>query len=172
MGAYFRIRALDQFDSSLTSNMYQKVLRKVCGKAQRALLPRFLSTENASLPLNLEESGCSQKREVSLAQANRVFGSGFLTHQDNVREFQASSTNRVDEVIQHLERDRRLEFYQLSAVSISMQTNVPEPFKAEDEVLDHLKEGLPSGLSDSQVNLEARSNMDCRLDVEKINYAL
>ena len=48
---------------------------------------------------------------------------------------------------------------------MDMKTNVPEPYEPQVEVGTDLKEGLPSGLSDSQVNLEARSNMDVRLEI-------
>ena len=63
--------------------------------------------------------------------------------------------------------DNRVEFYQQSIVTMDMkvtwkfeywnwffhfQTNVPEPFQAKKDTEDKLKEGIPAGLSDSQVN--------------------
>ena len=42
---------------------------------------------------------------------------------------------------------------------MKFQTNVPEPFQYKDEYEDKLKEGLPVGLSDSQVNLGKHDNI-------------
>lgn len=93
----------------------------------------------------------------------RVFGSGFLSHQGSLTDMSGDQANLTD-VVPALERDR-IEFFQQIKVSMDMKTNVPEPYEPKVEAGTDLKEGLPSGLSDSQVNLEARSNMDVRLEI-------
>jgi len=55
-----------------------------------------------------------------------------------------------------------VKLYQHSSMVINMQTNVPEPFKPKVE--EQLKEGLPAGLSDAQINLDSKSSMDLQLD--------
>merc|ERR1712106_204935 len=89
-----------------------------------------------------------------------------LAHQGAVSEMQAEEQKTPIDMMEQVTRgmDNRVEFYQQSIVTMDMKTNVPEPFKAEDDHENELKEGLPIGLSDSQVNLEARSNMDFRLE--------
>eukprot|EP00090_Calanus_glacialis_P009823 TRINITY_DN1821_c0_g1_i2.p1 TRINITY_DN1821_c0_g1~~TRINITY_DN1821_c0_g1_i2.p1 ORF type:complete len:152 (+),score=50.97 TRINITY_DN1821_c0_g1_i2:59-514(+) len=143
--------------------MSARICSRISRVAQRAQSIRPLSS--SSLPHNIEELCCSQTKEVALLQANRVFGSGFLAHQGAISEIQG--TEQVDpmDMMEQVTKglDTRMEFYQQINVTMDMQTNVPEPFQAEDETEDSLKEGLPAGLSDSQVNLEARSNMDFRL---------
>ena len=78
--------------------------------------------------------------------------------------------------------DTRMEFYQQINVTMDMQvvnimfcvkydcvffqTNVPEPFQAEDETEDSLKEGLPAGLSDSQVTCLSMFEPTIKHDVE------
>ena len=49
---------------------------------------------------------------------------------------------------------------------VFFQTNVPEPFQAEDETEDSLKEGLPAGLSDSQVTCLSMFEPTIKHDVE------
>jgi hypothetical protein len=96
----------------------------------------------------------------------RVLGSGFLSHQGAVTEVQL--LGKVDPInMMEQSLDIRVELYQQQNVSMGIQvkkqkyclksdmkfqTNVPEPFRAEDEYENNLKEGLPAGLSDSQVN--------------------
>ena len=102
----------------------------------------------------------------------RVFGSGFLTHQGAISELQVKEQNDPMDMMEQATRgmDNRVEFYQQNIVTMDMkvyysiliflkdkyfQTNVPEPFKAEEDLEDNLKEGLPVGLSDSQVGVKS-----------------
>lgn len=118
---------------------------------------------STTLPHNIEELCQSQTKVAARSQANRVFGSGFLSHQGAVTEGQLMGKVDPTNMMEH-SLDIRVELYRQHNVSMGIQTNVPEPFRAEDEYEDKLKEGLPAGLSDSQINLEARSNMVIRLD--------
>ena len=49
-----------------------------------------------------------------------------------------------------------MEFFQQIKVSMDMKTNLPEPYQPRggEDGLNDLKEGLPVGLSDSQVTRE------------------
>ena len=88
----------------------------------------------------------------------RVFGSGFLSHQGSLTEVaieQGNFDNSVVEVasgelLGDIREVDRVEVFQRINVTMDMKTNVPEPFNADisDEML---KEGIPVGLSDSQV---------------------
>eukprot|EP00092_Neocalanus_flemingeri_P027279 GFUD01029584.1.p1 GENE.GFUD01029584.1~~GFUD01029584.1.p1 ORF type:complete len:171 (-),score=46.66 GFUD01029584.1:388-900(-) len=146
------------------------------------------TTRNLSgktLPRNLEELGQSHMgrtdqvvgqtrqvtaRELEVSQSSRVFGSGFLTHQGAGMDLQTGEMIDQVDMMEQVTRnqDSRVELYQQNNVSMILKTNVPEPFQAEEDTSEELKEGVPVGLSDSQVNLEARSNMDCRLEL-KVN---
>jgi len=107
------------------------------------------------LSRNRETSG----HEVSVSQASRMFGAGFLTGQQ--QEDGMETTSAVDD--QNI-NDIRTKVYEIFNVNINMQTNVPEPFSADCE---ELSPGIPVGLSDAGMNLEARSNMDYRLEVRE-----
>ena len=88
----------------------------------------------------------------------RVFGSGFLSHQGSLTEVtieQGNSDNSVVEVASgdlmgDVREVDRVEVFQRINVTMDMKTNVPEPFSA-DISEEMLKEGIPAGLSDSQV---------------------
>ena len=83
----------------------------------------------------------------------RVFGSGFLSHQGSIAELAGDSNHgNMQDIIPATERDR-MEFFQQIKVSMDMKTNLPEPYQPLDggEGQNDLKEGLPVGLSDSQV---------------------
>ena len=58
--------------------------------------------------------------------------------------------SNLSDIIPAVERER-MEFFQQIKVSMDMKTNVPEPYSPLLEAGTDLKEGLPSGLSDSQV---------------------
>ena len=87
-----------------------------------------------------------------------MFGSGFLSHQGSLTEVameQGNIDNSVVEVasgelLGDIREVDRVEVFQRINVTMDMKTNVPEPFNADisDEML---KEGIPVGLSDSQV---------------------
>jgi len=147
--------------------MSTRVFNRATVTSLRKLQNRCYSV--AALPHNLEYLSNTQTKEVALSQANRVFGSGFLTHQGAISELQVEEQNDPMDMMEQATRgmDNRVEFYQQNIVTMDMKTNVPEPFKAEEDLEDNLKEGLPVGLSDSQVNLEARSNMDFRLEMKE-----
>lgn len=68
---------------------------------------------------------------------------GFISHEDD-------SLDMTEGVFRDLMVDR-VEVFQQIKVSMNMKTNVPEPYQAEvgEELM---KEGLPVGLSDSQVS--------------------
>merc|ERR1712192_334317 len=55
-----------------------------------------------------------------------------------------------------------VKLYQHSSMVINLQTNVPEPF--EPKVEEQLKEGLPIGLSDAQINLDSKSSMEIQIE--------
>ena len=113
-----------------------------------------------------------------------MFGSGFLAHQGAISEIQG--TEQVDpmDMMEQVTKDldNRMEFYQQINVTMDMQvvnimfcvkydcvffqTNVPEPFQAEDATEDSLKEGLPAGLSDSQVTCLSRFRPVIKHDVD------
>ena len=84
-----------------------------------------------------------------------MFGSGFLSHQGSLTDvvvekgLVGGETDSLDCVEMGRDMDRA-EFFQHVNVSMDMKTNVPEPFKAEINE-EAIKEGLPVGLSDSQV---------------------
>merc|ERR1711934_597302 len=146
-----------------------KMFRKILSQN----LPRNMRKYSGyQLPQNIEEILQSQTREVASSQAARVFGSGFLSHQGSLTEVvmeQGNSDNSVVELVSgellgDIREVDRVEVFQRINVPMDMKTNVPEPFNA-DISEEMLKEGVPVGLSDSQVNLEARSNMDTRLEV-------
>ena len=62
------------------------------------------------------------------------------------------NTTNVPDNVPAMERDR-MEFFQQNKLCMEMKTNLPEPYQprgGEGSQLD-LKEGLPVGLSDSQV---------------------
>ena len=83
----------------------------------------------------------------------RVFGSGFLSHQGNLMNLAGERNNgNMPDIVPTTERDR-MEFFQQIKVSMDMKTNLPEPYQPRDggEGQNDLKEGLPAGLSDSQV---------------------
>ena len=63
-----------------------------------------------------------------------------------------SNYGNMQDIIPATERDR-MEFFQQIKVSMDMKTNLPEPYQPRDggEGQNDLKEGLPVGLSDSQV---------------------
>ena len=61
-------------------------------------------------------------------------------HQDNLV---------MPDIVPATERDR-MDVFQQIKVSMDMKTNLPEPYQPRG-VDDGLKEGLPVGLSDSQV---------------------
>merc|ERR1711970_427713 len=153
--------------SHYTIAMSTRVFNKATVTSLRKLQTGCMSV--AALPQNLEYLSNTQTKEVALSQANRVFGSGFLAHQGAITEIQAEEQNDPMDMMEQVTRgmDNRVEFYQQNIITMDMKTNVPEPFKAEEHLEDHLKEGLPVGLSDSQVNLEARSNMDFRLEMKE-----
>eukprot|EP00092_Neocalanus_flemingeri_P108250 GFUD01139004.1.p1 GENE.GFUD01139004.1~~GFUD01139004.1.p1 ORF type:complete len:165 (-),score=59.37 GFUD01139004.1:130-582(-) len=135
--------------------------------AHRAVSIRLYSS--SPLPENISELCSSQTKEVAMSQAVRVFGSGFLSHQDAISEMQVVEQVDPIDMMEQVTRgaDNRVEFYHQNSVTMDMKTNVPEPFQAEEDSEDKLKEGLPAGLSDSQVNLEGRSNMDFRLEIRE-----
>ena len=58
----------------------------------------------------------------------------------------------MPDIVPATERDR-MEFFQQNKLSMNMKTNLPEPYQPRggDDGLNDLKEGLPVGLSDSQV---------------------
>ena len=95
---------------------------------------------------------------ISFDLSLRVFGSGFLSHQGSLTEVameQGNIDNSVVEVasgelLGDIREVDRVEVFQRINVTMDMKTNVPEPFNADisDEML---KEGVPVGLSDSQV---------------------
>ena len=62
------------------------------------------------------------------------------------------NNGNMPNIIPTTERDR-MEFFQQIKVSMDMKTNLPEPYQPRDggEGQNDLKEGLPAGLSDSQV---------------------
>ena len=82
-----------------------------------------------------------------------MFGSGFLSHQGSIAELAGDRNyGNMQDIIPATERDR-MEFFQQIKVSMDMKTNLPEPYQPLDggEGRTDLKEGLPVGLSDSQV---------------------
>ena len=95
---------------------------------------------------------------INLVYLPRVFGSGFLSHQGSLTEVaieQGNSDNSVVEVASgelmgDIREVDRVEVFQRINVTMDMKTNVPEPFNA-DISEEMLKEGVPVGLSDSQV---------------------
>jgi len=132
---------------------------------------RIVYFSSQPMPKNLEELNeshmgrsdlqrifdtCSRTQEVAVAQSSRIFSSKFCSDQTSITsDFSDGKGTSLNDV--------RLMAYDMSNINIQMKTNVPEPYKAET-LADNLP-GLPSGLSDAKVNLEARSNMDCRLDL-------
>ena len=62
------------------------------------------------------------------------------------------NNGNMPDIVPTTERDR-MEFFQQIKVSMDMKTNLPEPYQPRDggEGQNDLKEGLPVGLSDSQV---------------------
>ena len=55
-------------------------------------------------------------------------------------------------IIPGRERER-LEFFQQIKVNMDVKTNVPEPYVPPAETGTDVKEGIPVGLSDSQVEI-------------------
>lgn len=114
---------------------------------------RRIHSPAPTLPHNIQELSSSQTRELASAQAARVFGSGFLSHQGNIMDLAGDqNTLNMPDNVPPMERDR-MEFFQQNKLCMEMKTNLPEPYQplgGEGSQLD-LKEGLPVGLSDSQV---------------------
>merc|ERR1711935_47246 len=150
---------------------------------------RTFSMQGRSMPDNVAELGeahlfridqvLSQGRdfashEASVSQAARVFGSGFLSDQTTVSDVADDELNELGAMVGE-DQKSHLEFYTelflQSILSMDVKTNVPEPFSAEDMSEDDLKEGLPAGLSDSQVSLEARTNMEYRLEASNTDMS-
>jgi len=94
--------------------------------------------------------------EVQEAQLGRSRGGP-----SRAREGQEVGWATERSVVSEAENDH-IRLYQHSAMVIDLQTNVPEPFKPNVE--NQLKEGLPIGLSDAQMNLDIKSSMDLRLE--------
>ena len=95
---------------------------------------------------------------INSVYLSRVFGSGFLSHQGSLTEVtmeQGNTDNSVVEVASSelmgdIREVDRVEVFQRINVTMDMKTNVPEPFNAEISE-EMIKEGVPVGLSDSQV---------------------
>nr|ALS04864.1 hypothetical protein [Pseudodiaptomus poplesia] len=100
-------------------------------------------------PHRVRDSGSQQ---ISVHQSSRVFGGTFMSDQSSSQEVQNQD-----------QMDNRLHMYELTNIHIDMEANVPQPYEAIN--INQPVEGLPTGLSDAQMKLEARSNMDCRLEI-------
>merc|ERR1712037_296432 len=94
--------------------------------------------------------------EVQEAQMGRLRGGP-----SRAREGQEVGWVSERAVLGEAENDH-VKLYQHSSMVINLQTNVPEPFKPKVE--EQLKEGLPVGLSDAQINLDSKSSMDIQLE--------
>merc|ERR1712037_127340 len=98
----------------------------------------------------------ARSAEVQEAQMGRSRGGP-----SRAREGQEVGWVSERAVLREAENDH-VKLYQHSSMVINMQTNVPEPFKPKVE--EQLKEGLPVGLSDAQINLDSKSSMDIQLE--------
>lgn len=156
---------------SLQKTLSTVIKRSHVGLYSTQPLPRNIEELNDSHMGRSDMSkifdACTRSHEVAVSQSSRIFSSRFLADQSSIQELtssdqQLTADQQLAAADQYL--DTRMMAYDLSYITIEMKTNVPEPFQAEDLLQDTV-EGLPAGLSDAQVNLEARSNMDCRLDL-------
>ncbi|XP_023329742.1 uncharacterized protein LOC111702326 [Eurytemora carolleeae] len=150
--------------SVLTRSVAFAIKRSNIGCLSSYALPQNIEELNASHTARVDPSKifdtCTRSQEVSVLQSSRIFGSRFLSDQSSVVDHVSDLPQSADSSEQ---MDSTIMAYEISNIHIEMKINLPEPFKAEDINTD-VVEGSPNGLSDAKMSLEARSNMDCRIE--------